>query len=99
MPPVWGGINTTLLPPHWQVALMISVPLPLQQALQQQQQLPTTPEFLGFRSLMSRAVEAGTITNQQQSKVDEIEEAEDHLLMLTGQTKGFLKARDLTLLT
>ncbi len=45
------------------------------------------------------AVEAGTITNPQQSKVDEIEEAEDHHLMLTGQMKGFLKARDLTLHT
>jgi hypothetical protein len=57
------------------------------------------PAFLGFGSLMSQAVEAGTITNQQQSKVDRIEEAEDHLLMLIGPTKGFLKARDLTLLT
>jgi hypothetical protein len=64
MPPVPGGINATLLPLHWQVVLMISVPLPLPQAPQQQQQRPAMPAFLGYGSLMSQAVEAGTITNQ-----------------------------------
>jgi hypothetical protein len=67
MPPVLGGINVASLPPHWQDVSMISVSLPLPQAPQQQRRRrPTTPTSLGFGSLMLRAVEAGTITNQQQ---------------------------------